>query len=148
MSSVEVRSDRNYRFEAPPETVWNAIGRVDDYRTWWPWLHQFDAAGLIAGDEWRCTLRPPLPYVLSFSLRLGEVVPHERITATVEGDIVGRAELTITPDGGGTAVGLVSTLAPHNGVLRAFMAVAPWLARFGHDWVLDTGLQQFRTRAL
>ena len=33
-------------------------------------------------------------------------------------------------------------------MLRTFAAVARPVVRFGHDWVLDTGVQQFRSRAL
>jgi hypothetical protein len=41
----------------------------------------------------------------------------------------------------------VSDLAPHDATLRRIARWTPWLSRFGHDWVLDTGLRQFRRRA-
>ena len=45
-----------HRYELPlePETVWSLINGVDRFRSWWPWLTQFDAGGLEVGDEWRC----------------------------------------------------------------------------------------------
>lgn len=145
---MEVRSDRTYRFDASPETVWDALGRVDHYRGWWPWLRRFEATGLVVGDEWRCTVRPPVPYVLRFSLHLDEVEPHRRVTATVTGDIEGDAAVTIRELDEGSEVRLISALAPRDGLLRSVSILTPWLARFGHDWVLDTGLGQFRSRAL
>lgn len=145
---MEVRSDRTYPFDVDPATVWDALGRVDDYRRWWPWLRRFDAKGLVPGDRWDCLVRPPLPYQLAFSIHLLEVVEAERVEAEVAGDLTGRAELTIRPTGEGCTVRLASTLAPVRGPLRSVARLAPWLAHYGHDWVLTTGLGQFRRRAL
>lgn len=144
---MEIRSDRTYQFPVGTEIVWDAIDRVDRYRAWWPWLRRFEAAGLGTGDRWRCTITPPVPYVLRFVVELTDVVRHERINAVVSGDITGEAEVHLVPSGSGCEVRLLSTLAPHNGGLRVVTRLAPWLARFGHDWVLDTGVRQFRRRA-
>ena len=145
---MHVRSDREYRFDASPAAVWEALGRVDDYRTWWPWLRRFDADGLATGARWTCTIRPPLPYALRLVVGIDDVEPPERITATVTGDIQGDASVDLAPDGDGCVVRLRSSLAPAGQPLRAVARLTPWLARFGHDWVLDTGLRQFRRRAL
>lgn len=146
-----VRSDRTYRFDQGASEVWDAIARVDEYRAWWPWLRHLDADGFVQGDRWMCTVRPPLPYALRFTLCLDQVEPPSHARATVSGDIIGHAELTVSEgrgDGAGCSIRLVSALAPRGPTLRAVTRVAPWLARFGHDWVLDTGLGQFRRRAL
>ena len=71
---MEVRSDRRFRFDAAPPAFWAAIGSVDDYPRWWPWLRSFEARALAPGDEWRCTVKPPLPYVVRFTIHLDEVV--------------------------------------------------------------------------
>ncbi len=143
-----VDSDRTYRFDADVDTVWAAMCRVDEFPAWWPWLRDFDAGGVETGARWQCTVRPPVPYALRFEIALTEVVVAERIVAAVSGDIAGDASLTIQPVGDVTEVRLVSSLAPRRTVLRQVTTLAPWLARFGHDWVLDTGLRQFRRRAL
>lgn len=145
---VDVRSDRRYRFDTAPEDLWAALTKVEDYRHWWPWLRRFDADGFAAGERWTCVVQPPLPYSLRFDLVLDEVVEGERVTATVSGDIVGTAQLALTADGTGSEVELVSRLAPANAMLRAIAVVARPVVRFGHDWVLDTGLRQFRAAAL
>jgi uncharacterized protein YndB with AHSA1/START domain len=141
---MHVRSDRTYLFDRPLEAVWDAIGRTDAYRARWPWLRRFDADGLAPGEEWHCTVRPPLPYVLRFSVTIEHVDEPTRIDATVAGDLCGDASLDLTPTSRGCSVRLVSALEPAGQPLRAVMVVSPWLARFGHDWVLDTGLRQFR----
>lgn len=145
---MEVRSDRTYRFAEPPDVVWDALASVDDYRRWWPWLRRLEAHGLAAGETWTCTVRPPLPYVLEFAVALDEVERPSRVTATVSGDIAGSATVDLEPDGDGCTVRLRSALAPAGQPLRTVARLAPWLSRFGHDWVLDTGFRQFRRRAL
>ena len=145
---MDVRSDRSYRFDASPEDLWAALTNVEDYRVWWPWLRRFDGDAFAAGERWTCVVQPPLPYSLRFDLTLDEVVEHERVAATVSGDIVGTAHLELTPDGTGSALALASQLAPANPMLRAIAVVARPVVRFGHDWVLDTGLRQFRASAL
>ncbi len=123
------------------------MGHVDRYRSWWPWLRELDAEGLRTGDVWTCVVQPPLPYRLRFDLTLDEVVPERSVAATVSGDIEGSASFEITEVAGGSELHLASSLAPRHPVLRAMGAVAHPIARFGHDWVLDTGLRQFRDRS-
>jgi hypothetical protein len=43
---------------------------------------------------------------------------------------------------------LHSSLAPGNAALRLVSRFAAPIARFGHDWVLDTGARQFISRAV
>lgn len=145
---MHVRSDRRYRFDVPPDAVWDALAGVDDYRSWWPWLRRFDAHGLVPGARWTCTIRPPLPYALQLEVTIEDAHRPERITATVTGDVRGDASVELEPDGAGCTVRLRSSLAPSGQPLRTIARLTPWLARFGHDWVLDTGLRQFRRRAL
>ena len=141
-----IRSDRRYRFAVEPEALWDALARTDDYRRWWPWLRRLDGARFEAGAEWTCEVQPPLPYSLRFGLRLEEVEAPRFVTATVHGDITGHAALDVHPVVGGSELRLVSTLAPASTVLRSIARLAPPIVRFGHDWVLDTGLRQFRRR--
>jgi len=145
---VEVRSERRFEFDAAPPALWAALGSVDDYPRWWPWLRRFDARALAPGEEWRCTVKPPLPYVVRFAIRFDEVEVERRIDATVEGDIEGPAQLLIEPSAGGSAVTLTSSLRPTNTVLKAAALLGRPLVRYGHDWVLDIGAGQFASRAL
>lgn len=123
--------------------VWAAVADVDRYPALWPWLQQFDAGGLIAGEVWRCRVKPPLPYSVRFSIELEEVVPLDHVVASVAGDISGVARLDFESTAAGSDIRLTSTLAPSG---RAFALVAtvmrPLVGR-GHDWVLDTGAAQF-----
>jgi uncharacterized protein YndB with AHSA1/START domain len=140
--------EHHFAFAQPPADVWASLVRVDRYRDWWPWLAGFEAGGFEAGERWRCLVRPPLPYSVRFEVLLEEVEAPRFVTATVSGDIDGPAAIDLepTPDGG-TDLRLVSALAPSAGLLRAATAIAGPVVRWGHDWVLTTGLRQFRERA-
>jgi hypothetical protein len=141
---LEVRSDRRYRFAIGPEELWPRMARVEDYQTWWPWLRHCDAEAFEPGARWTCVVQPPLPYSLRFRITLDEIDHGRFAAATIDGDITGTARIDVTPVDEGSELRLVSQLAPANTLLRAVSVVARPIARLGHDWVLDTGLRQFR----
>jgi hypothetical protein len=143
-----VESDRRYRFPVPACELWSAMADVEEYRRWWPWLRSFDGRGLVAGDRWHCVVQPPLPYAVRFTVAIDEVVEAERVTATVEGDVVGTASIEIREDGEGCEARLASALAPNGRALRVLATVARPVVRFGHDWVLDAGAREFRAKAV
>jgi uncharacterized protein YndB with AHSA1/START domain len=145
---VDVRSDRRFGFDADRAAVWAAVARVECYQEWWPWLHDFDGAALREGERWRCAIRPPLPYRLRFDVLLVEVVDRRFVSARVDGDITGWAQLVAVDRGAGCEVRLMSVLRPANRTLRLVARVAQPVVTFGHDWVLDTGAREFRDRAL
>jgi hypothetical protein len=123
---------------------------VDGYRGWWPWLRRFEVDGGFApGSTWTCTVQPPLPWSVRFTLTLDEIEAHRLVTAAVSGDIEGTARIDVVDVvGEGAELRLRSELAPTNPLLRQVARFAGPLVRFGHDWVLDTGAAQFRRHAL
>lgn len=146
--AVHIETDRSYQLPVAPEELWRVLQQVDDYRTWWPWLRRFDAAALAAGEVWHCLVHPPLPYRVRFAVVLEEVRAPGVLEATITGNVLGRARIEITDHPVGSQARIVSSLQPSNGVLRLVARVAAPVARFGHDWVLDRGAEQFVTRAL
>jgi uncharacterized protein YndB with AHSA1/START domain len=144
---VELVTHRELHFAHSRAEVWAAMGDVDSYQRWWPWLRTFEAQGLISGGEWRCTVRPPLPYTVSFVITFSDVVAEEHAVARVTGDIAGVAELTLRDRDGGCEVVVRSDLAAQSGFLRVLAATLPPVARYGHDWILSTGAAQFEARA-
>ena len=144
---MTIRSDRRYPFDHERAGVWQALSRVDDYPTWWPWLKEFDGVRLAAGERWRCAVRPQLPYTLRFVIELTEVADTEHACARLEGDIRGWARITLTDYGRGSEVRLVSDLDATGGLAGLIDRLVHPLAAAGHDWVLDNGIRQFRRRA-
>ena len=128
--------------------MWASIIRTDQYQDWWPWLNGFDGSTFSEEASWRCVVKPPLPYSLHFVVNLVEVIDHELVRARIEGDITGWAQLTAIDHEVGSEFRLISELSPASSALRLIARVARPVAAFGHDWVLDTGARQFRTRAL
>lgn len=91
------RSDRSWRFEVDRADLWQRICATDEFATWWPWLHRFDATGgLSTSERWSCTVSPPLPYSVRFDVHFDLVDPARLVQATVTGDISGRARLPST----------------------------------------------------
>lgn len=145
---MRIRSDRRHTFAVPPAELWEAMARVEAYRQWWPWLRHFDGVSLGEGEVWSAVVQPPLPYRLRFEIHLGNVQAPRRASAVITGDIEGVARLEVTAADEGSELHIVSELAPTSSLLRAVAQVAAPMVRFGHEWVLDTGLRQFRERAL
>jgi hypothetical protein len=144
---VPIHSDRRFRFDAARPAVWQALGQVDRYQQWWPWLRSFDADGFAEGETWRCVVKPPLPYSVAFSITLISVVDQESATARLSGDIVGTAEITVSDDREGCVLRLVSDLTAIGGPARLVDRFVPLVASAGHHWVLDQGIRQFRDNA-
>ncbi len=145
---VGIVSEHEYRFATSRGDVWAALTRVDRYCEWWPWLRGFDGSAFAAGEQWRCAVRPPLPYTLRFTIELTNVVVGEHVDARLDGDIAGAAELALRETNGGCVLRLAADLTAVRGVAGFVDRVLPPLARWGHDWVLDNGARQFRDAAL
>ncbi len=138
----------HYELPLPRAEAWRLISEVSQYRTWWPWLRSFEGAALSSEEEWCCEVQPPVPYLVRFRVSIEHVEPAVLVRARIGGDVVGRATLTLSDTYTGCAATLDSSLAPGNRALRLASRFATPLARFGHDWVLDSGARQFIARAV
>jgi hypothetical protein len=138
---------REYDLPLGRDEVWEQISTMSNYRSWWPWLRRFEAGGLNAGEEWRCEVQPPLPYLVRFVVAVEKVDAPVLVHAQVLGDVIGDATLELEEAEDGCRAILQSNLAPGNSALRLVSRFAAPLARFGHDWVLDSGARQFIARA-
>jgi len=145
---MRLTSDRDYCFAVEPDALWRVLSATGEYRQWWPWLHGFDAVGLVTGDVWRCVVRPPLPYTLRFTLELDEVIAPSLVRATARGDIAGTAALVIAPTPEGVHLRLTSDMAPSSRAFGLLSTVLRPLVTRAHDWVLDNGAAQFAQQAL
>ena len=118
---------------------------MEDFPSWWSWLRRFDCPdGLVPGSVAHCEVRAPLPYSLRFDVRVDEVEPASSLSATVSGDIAGPARLTLAPAPGGAAADLWWEVEVQAPVLRTGARWARPLMAWGHEWVVATGVRQFR----
>ncbi len=161
------RFDRAWVFEAGPDQVWDAVSRTEDFPRWWPWLRSFDGEGLVEGGRSTCVIRAPIPYSLSFFVEVHRIVPGRLVETVVGGDLEGPARLEIAPLGtgdvpgmpagaggvagipvGGTSVRMTWEMELRRPLLRAAARFARPVMEWGHDWVVSTGVDQFRRKAL
>lgn len=143
---MQLTSTRQRHFDVDRPTVWAAMSRVGDVGNWWPWLRCFEGAALTTGSVWQCVVQPPLPYSLRITIALDEVIAPRLVEATVAGDVTGDARLVLEEDETGCRAVLRSRLTAQQATLQLVARLAPPLARFGHDWVLDNAAQQFAER--
>lgn len=141
-----LRTDRSYPLGEAPQEAWDALGRVDAYPRWWPWLRRFDAERLASGERWEARIRIPMPWSLRFTLDLRDVEAPVRVIADVTGDIEGTATVTIERDDAGAEIRLRSDLAPRHRLLRGLNRVLPGVSRRLHDRVVDRAFEQFAHR--
>lgn len=140
--------DDAFWFALPPEQVWAAVERFDRFEAWWGWLREFrvEREGLVDGNVLRGTVVPPLPYRLRVTVRLERCEPPALIEATVDGDLRGRAALSLTPSGEGTDVGVRWSLAMVREPVRTAARVAYPVVRWGHDRVVEMAVAGFSRR--
>jgi uncharacterized protein YndB with AHSA1/START domain len=142
---VGFRLDRTFLFDHRPAVVWAALSSPADYPRWWSWLRAIDADELAEGTTAHCLIRAPIPFSLRVDLNVERVVPERRIEVSAGGDLRGPATLELEAHADGAAARLTWDLEPRR--VPRFLASGP-LLRWGQDWVVDTGVRQFRRRAL
>ena len=141
--------DRTWRFDVSVRELWDVLSRTDDYPRWWTWLHRFDADALVEGTTARCLVRAPVPWSFAFDLDVVRVVPAQLVEVRVSGAMSGDARLDLTPVGDGACdARIMWRLDMRDRVLRTAATFARPLLDWGQQWVVDTGVNQFRRRAL
>ena len=126
--------------------MWATLEQVERYRSWWPWLRSFDGRALAAGERWACSVQPPLPYRVRFTIELVEVVEADHVTASIGGDVAGTARIDLVPRGTGTELQLTAELRAATRWLGQVERWAHPVARFGHDRIIDHALGQLARR--
>ena len=91
--------------------AWRVIVLNDNHNT-------FDGVAFAAGEEWRCVVKPQLPYTLEFVIALDEVYAGESARARLTGELRGWAVLTLLDDGPNSRLRLQSDLTADSGVAR------------------------------
>jgi carbon monoxide dehydrogenase subunit G len=137
----------DFPLPSPPDEVWSVLQHLDRFESWWGWLTEFrvDGPGLQAGSVLQGVVVPPLPYRIRVQIELLECVRPQRIDAAVHGDLEGRAQLLLDPEGEGSRASVTSNIEVTQRPLRAAARLAPGLLRWGHDRVVQTTVGTFRS---
>jgi uncharacterized protein YndB with AHSA1/START domain len=146
------RFDRSWHFAVSPSELWATLAQTDRYRTWWPWLREFDVQGegpaLTTGAVADVLIQAPLPYQLHCTVRVIDAVLDERLVTEVDGDLRGPARLELRPVADGTDARLVWELDLQAPLLRSLAVVARPAMAWAHDRIVERGLEQFEGHAL
>ena len=145
MKPTEFAFDRSWDFGVRRAELWSRLADTSSFTSWWPWLRSFDPVPLAEGSVTRCAIGPPLPYVLTIDLHVTRVVEEESVVVDVSGDLRGPARLEVADREDGSRARLVWVLEVRRPMLRAAATVGRPLLQWGHDWVVNNGVQQFRT---
>lgn len=134
-----------YHFAVPPEQVWGAIERMDQFEGWWAWLGGFEVQGqgLHEGSVLRGVVRPPVPYRMSVEVELQRCVRCRLVDACVRGDLVGDAHLRLEAGPDATLASVAWSLEMRQLPMRIAARVAYPLLRFGHDRVVEATVSAF-----
>jgi hypothetical protein len=138
--------DRSWVFPLSPHQMWETLSRTEDFPQWWPWLRQFDAVPLAEGETAHCTIVPPLPYTLRLDISVVKATPAALVETEITGDLAGPARLEIAGAPGGSKVRLAWSLEPRRALLVGLARLARPVLEWGHEWVVDAGIKQFRHR--
>lgn len=142
-----------FRFSVPPELVWDAIERTDEFERRWGWLDEFrlHGAGLQSGAVLLGVVSPPLPYHMRVRVELEDCVRPSSIEAAVHGDLEGRASLRLVPqqaleesEASATIVSVDWRIEMMQRPMRIAARVGYPLLRWGHDRVVDATVSGFR----
>lgn len=145
---MQLSTDRRLPFDAPAAEVWAAMGDVDSYQSWWPWLRTFQARALGVGEIWKCEIVSPLRYTVAFTLKFDVVAAPFHIEASMRGDIVGGAWIDVEERGDQCDVWIRSEIFPASTFLQRLTKFAYPIAKWGHDTVITRGAHQFQAKAL
>ncbi|MFF3847422.1 SRPBCC family protein [Streptomyces sp. NPDC002328] len=133
----------HYRFRslwplpAPPEAVYAALERPEDYPRWWPQVREVtrldDTAGVIR-------IRSLLPYDMTFTAREVRREPAAGVLEiAMTGDIDGWARWTVTPHGTGTLARYDQVVDVTKPLLRRFAVPGRPLFRANHRLMMRAG---------
>ena len=134
-----------WRLDAPPEQVWDALVDVETWPQWWPQvrevrtLHQGATSDL--GSVRRIRWGSRLPYGFTLDVETVEISPHARLRGRATGDMAGTGTWELACAGAGTRVRYTWTLELNTRWMRL---AAPFMApvfRWNHEGVMRSGEQ-------
>ncbi|MFJ4842736.1 SRPBCC family protein [Streptomyces sp. NPDC088746] len=133
----------HYRFTSvwelpsPPDTVYAALERVEDYPRWWP---QVRGISRIDDSTARARFRSSLPYDLVLTLRQRRNDPVARtLEAAMSGDLEGWARWTVAPHGGGSRVVYEQEAEVRRALLRRLAVPCRPFFRANHTLMMRAG---------
>lgn len=138
----------SFRFGLRPPALWEVLSAPERFESWWSWLHEFrlHGDGLVDGAVLHGVVAPPVPYRMRIDVHLQHCDPPHRISAVVDGDLRGPAELEFADNGSGTDATVSWRVEMMQPAMRLASRVAHPMLRWGHDRVVEMTVAGFRRR--
>jgi uncharacterized protein YndB with AHSA1/START domain len=140
----------HYRFlsiwdlPGPPDTVYEILGRADDYPRWWPQFREVASLDVATGTA---RIRSFLPYDLVMTVRESRRDPRARvIEATLDGDLEGWARWTVTPHGGGSRAVYEQEVEVRKRLMRLLAVPGRPVFRANHALMMRAGRRGLTAR--
>ncbi|MEU8675691.1 SRPBCC family protein [Streptomyces sp. NPDC048560] len=140
----------HYRFmsvwdiPAPPDTVYAALERVEDYPQWWPQVRAVTAVDETSGTA---RFRSFLPYELVVTARQSHRDPDSRVLeVTMTGDLEGWARWTVDPRAGGSRATYHQEVVVRRALMRRLAVPGRLFFRANHALMMRSGRRGLAAR--
>ncbi|MDH5539292.1 MAG: SRPBCC family protein [Rhizobacter sp.] len=137
----------HWQLDAPPDAVWSALARVEDWPSWWRFVRSVrtlrdgqrggDAEGL--GAIRRIDWSSRLPYGFTLDVEVVESQRPHRLCGHASGGLEGTGLWQLQPDGGTTHVHYSWRLALNTRWMRVAAPIMSPLFRWNHEGVMHAG---------
>lgn len=135
-----------WEFTSPPERVWEVLIHPDLWPAHWDGLVHVSLPLAPAGPEVRTWhWRAPLGYALKHRTVTTELVLHQVVATSVDGDLEGTGRWELEARGGGSRLTFYWNVSTQNAWMRW---LAPWGGRklfsVNHDRLMAQGFVAFK----
>ncbi|WP_329407973.1 SRPBCC family protein [Streptomyces sp. NBC_00704] len=137
MDWTRYRFHSRWALPAPPDRVYEALGRAEDYPRWWPQVRE---VGRVDDTTGVVRVRSALPYDLTFTVRAVRSDPAARVLEiALSGELDGWARWTVTADGPGAVARYEQAVRVDKPLLRRFAVPGRPLFRLNHRLMMRAG---------
>lgn len=145
-SPYRIAFEGSFAFPIPPERLWAALERTEDYPRWWRWMRDIEVTGdwPEEGSTLTFNVAAPIPYRLRLTVTVEEEASPRSVKAQVEGSLTGEGGLDLEPTSEGTNAQVGWDVEVTSRALRPMIGIArPILVRAQH-WAVTVALRGFR----
>jgi hypothetical protein len=144
MAAPEYRFLTRWRVLGSPEEVFAILSDARELPRWWPAVYlraeELEAGGADGvGRRLRVHTKGWLPYKLDWEFRVTDARRPLGFAIVAVGDLAGRGEWTLTPDGSWTAVAYDWRIRAEKPLLRLLTPLLRPLLEFNHRWAMARG---------
>ncbi|HEV3469144.1 MAG TPA: SRPBCC family protein [Pyrinomonadaceae bacterium] len=139
-----------WRFESPPEPVWDLIYRAEQWPEWWRGVLRVEKVKEggpdHVGSVSRYTWKSRLPYLLTFEMETTRVEPLVSIEGRAVGELAGRGRWQFAHDAGVTNVRYDWNVETTKRWMNLLAPLARPVFKWNHDVVMDWGAEGLARR--